>query len=682
MTFDDLVRRFDATPSGAGYMARCPVHEDDKPSVSISRQGDKILIKCHAGCETEDVVRAKNLTMKDLFFGSNGNRTSVVATYEYRDAGGTVRYRKQRYADKQFFFAKPDGRGGWIASAKENGGKPVLGGVARLPYRLDDLREQVEGSSEVFRVYVVEGEKDVDRLWSLGLPATTNDAGAGKWKDTYAQQLKDVGATEVVCIPDDDDPGRLHMQAVAASCHAAGLTVRLVELPGEHPKGYDVSDWLDDGHDAAKLLALCAATAPYVPPNENEMPEVESPPAAVPVAYAFAHAFSPDHFVTTWINHFSQQCDAALEFHEAAALVSLAAATPTLTARTSGSADGLRTNLYILLVGDPGRSRKSTAKDYAIQTVRHALPNVLLPEQMTQESFVESLTHSNGGSALWAIDEFTDTLSKIVNATYLAGMRGLLLELYARTDYTYRRVSKSAKKQEDHFAVRNVALSLIGCATPTIFQNLDGTAVGSGLLTRFAIVMPEGKPSRLPQFELTDDPIPARLVKWLHDVSLRTTRQTVTFLPGVLERLDDAVDKPLDESADRCQMTVRMGVMARKVAILSAAGREGTFELEGAPLTVGLADAEAAIQVVSRWIAYAQAFEARTEESSFEVKVQRCIAIVKGRTINRREVARKVHVSAKELLEIEKTLEQREQVEVLQSKPPTGRPSTMWRWLP
>jgi hypothetical protein len=425
----------------------------------------------------------------------------------------------------------------------------------------------------------------------------------------------------------------------------------------------------------AVLAAVCSVTPDFDPEAVDETP----PLVHVAPSYAFEPAFPPGHFVTQWIGHFKTQCDAALEFHEAAALVALAAATPSLIARISGSADGLRTNLNILLIGDAGRTRKSTAKDYAVETLRRALPHVLLPEQMTQESFVESLTLCNGGAALWAIDEFTDTLSKIVNATYLAGMRGLLLELYARTDYTYRRVSKGAKKHEDNFTIRNVTLSVIGCATPTLFQQLDSTAVGSGLLTRFAIVMPESKPPRLPQFALQEETVPNALVQWLHDISKR--RQDVVFEPGVLERLDEDIDKPLDESADRCSMTVRAGVMARKVAMLSAAGQKATFALENTPLTVTLGDAEAAIRVVTRWIGYAQKFEARTEESSFEVKVQKCLAIVKGRTINRREVTQRVHVPAKELLEIEKTLEQRELIEVIQRKPPTGRPSTTWRWV-
>src|SRR5262249_34994227 len=154
-------------------------------------------------------------------------------------------------------------------------------------------------------------------------------------------------------------------------------------------------------------------------------------------------------------------------------------------------------------------------------------PSVLLPEQMSQEGFVEALADRNGGAALWTIDEFTDALTKMVKANHLAGMRGLLLEMFARTDYTYRRVSKSAPKKDesdervqDAFSVQGVSLSVLGCATPTLFQSLDNTAVGSGLLTRFAIVMPDSKPPRIPQYALDSaDVIPNDFVTWLHRIS-------------------------------------------------------------------------------------------------------------------------------------------------------------------
>ena len=50
-------------------------------------------------------------------------------------------------------------------------------GVRRVLYRLPELLARPDEP-----VYVVEGEKDADRLASMGLLATTNSGGAGKWQ--------------------------------------------------------------------------------------------------------------------------------------------------------------------------------------------------------------------------------------------------------------------------------------------------------------------------------------------------------------------------------------------------------------------------------------------------------------------------------------------------------------------
>lgn len=51
-----------------GWTAHCPAHDDETPSLSIKEGDDgRVLMKCHAGCESEAVVAAVGLTMADLF---------------------------------------------------------------------------------------------------------------------------------------------------------------------------------------------------------------------------------------------------------------------------------------------------------------------------------------------------------------------------------------------------------------------------------------------------------------------------------------------------------------------------------------------------------------------------------------------------------------------------------------
>jgi hypothetical protein len=59
----DKVRR-----NGDRFTARCPAHEDRSPSLSGQRTGDnRLLLHCHAGCRTEDVVAAVGYRLADLF---------------------------------------------------------------------------------------------------------------------------------------------------------------------------------------------------------------------------------------------------------------------------------------------------------------------------------------------------------------------------------------------------------------------------------------------------------------------------------------------------------------------------------------------------------------------------------------------------------------------------------------
>src|SRR5262249_9860731 len=70
-----------------------------------------------------------------------------------------------------------------------------------------------------------------------------------------------AGAKQIAVTADHDQPGYAHAHRVASSCLGAGLTVKLIRLPGVPEKG-DVSDFLDT-HSRDELIALVKATAPF-----------------------------------------------------------------------------------------------------------------------------------------------------------------------------------------------------------------------------------------------------------------------------------------------------------------------------------------------------------------------------------------------------------------------------------
>jgi hypothetical protein len=177
-----------------------------------------------------------------------------AAVYRYFDAVCVLRYAVVRRPGKRFSVRRPNGQGGWVTNMQ---------GVRRVLYRLPKLL----AADPERPVFVVEGEKDVDRLWRRGLVATTNPFGAGKWREEYSPYLED---RRVVILHDNDDKGRRHALQVARSVLPVAAWVKWVELPGVGPKE-DISDWLAAGNTAAALLQLVEQTPPLQPADLDRL---------------------------------------------------------------------------------------------------------------------------------------------------------------------------------------------------------------------------------------------------------------------------------------------------------------------------------------------------------------------------------------------------------------------------
>jgi hypothetical protein len=85
----------------------CPAHDDNKASLSVSEAEDgRALVHCHAGCETEDVLEAIGLRVRDLFPDNS-------MAWEIRDTDGTLKAIHRRKdnpdGDKRMWWCLPDG---------------------------------------------------------------------------------------------------------------------------------------------------------------------------------------------------------------------------------------------------------------------------------------------------------------------------------------------------------------------------------------------------------------------------------------------------------------------------------------------------------------------------------------------------------------------------------------------
>lgn len=241
---DVLSRIKNVKPQGTGHTGSCPAHEDKNNSLSVSVGADrKILLYCHAGCDTEQIVNAIGIKLEDLFEEKpkEPEKKKIVAEYEYRDLSGNVIHKTIRYEPKGFSQCAKCQDGTWKYSLKD---------VKTVLYNLKEVAESVESGKIIF---VVEGEKDCDNMKMLGYTATTSPMGAGKWKDEYSDYL--TGAN-VIIIPDNDETGKKHSLQVANSLLGKARSIKIIDLSKETdmPTKSDVTDFF-------KMLGKKVATS-------------------------------------------------------------------------------------------------------------------------------------------------------------------------------------------------------------------------------------------------------------------------------------------------------------------------------------------------------------------------------------------------------------------------------------
>jgi KaiC/GvpD/RAD55 family RecA-like ATPase len=120
------LQKVKATSSGK-WMACCPAHPDQTPSLSVSLGDDeRILLHCHAGCSIESVLDVLQLEMKDLFptpFKAVKSHKKIHAksTVEEGFSGTWDEYLKNPYPDLpglidwEELFNKPPFMQEWLA---------------------------------------------------------------------------------------------------------------------------------------------------------------------------------------------------------------------------------------------------------------------------------------------------------------------------------------------------------------------------------------------------------------------------------------------------------------------------------------------------------------------------------------------------------------------------------------
>ncbi|XZO02886.1 MAG: DUF3987 domain-containing protein [Microcoleus sp.] len=157
----------------------------------------------------------------------------LVRVVRFDDGKGS----KADWTQQSWGKCKSSRQTGWIGGTK---------GVERenIPvYRYAEVKKAIANNELIF---IVEGESCADILWGLGLAATCNIGGSGKWRSSDTTDLE--GAKVVIC-PDRDEPGIKHANLLHQEFPDALWLYAYPDSPAWNnlPKsqGLDIKDWMD-----------------------------------------------------------------------------------------------------------------------------------------------------------------------------------------------------------------------------------------------------------------------------------------------------------------------------------------------------------------------------------------------------------------------------------------------------
>lgn len=268
MTINELISLiegktgFGAKKSGRVYSLRCPAHDDTTPSLSVSEGDDgKILVNCFSGCSYENICASLGIEITSLFptkLGDEHGSTRQRTEYPYRDENGLTLFSKIRVEPgfkgktKSFYWERINEKGEIIKN---------IDGCRKILYRLPEVLKAVQEGKTIF---LVEGEKDADKLVQYGLVTTTAPESL-KWPDNFTGVLQNC---DVVLLYDMDKTGIERRDLLCKSLHGKVKRLRVIDLPGleyQESHGKDVSDWLAEGNTISRLLEILTSTTDYSP---------------------------------------------------------------------------------------------------------------------------------------------------------------------------------------------------------------------------------------------------------------------------------------------------------------------------------------------------------------------------------------------------------------------------------
>jgi CRISPR-associated protein Cmr3 len=213
-----------------GELSICNRDQPPAPGWEATSKADKDGKIYYAPIQQKKAIRPRQTRYWE-YRARDGSPLVRVVRFDDGEGG------KPQWSQQSWGKCKRTKQMGWIGGTE---------GIARedIPiYRYAEIQQAIANNE---LIYLVEGEACADIFWKLGLAATCNIGGSGKWRNTDTSDLQ--GARTVI-VPDRDQPGIKHAELLHQEFPGALWLYPFPEskawenLP--ESKGLDIADWVE-----------------------------------------------------------------------------------------------------------------------------------------------------------------------------------------------------------------------------------------------------------------------------------------------------------------------------------------------------------------------------------------------------------------------------------------------------
>lgn len=274
----------------SGYYTNCVFHNDKTPSLRLSDKGNRAIYHCFGCGEQGDIInfickmenidnitalrKAYDILGRELKYSTindnkvenfknfiKTNQSTIIKNketynleeiYIYFDEDKKPLYCKIKYKNlfgKKHFITKSLIE---MDIGYKYGDHKYFEQCKKVLYNLLEIKKAISKDDWIF---FVEGEKDVETLSKINLPATT--ICTKKWKSSYDEDLKNA---KVIFIGDSGRSGQEFKNFIVEKLKKCCKGLKIIDLPGLENigdgKNKDITDWLESGKTSKELLQI------------------------------------------------------------------------------------------------------------------------------------------------------------------------------------------------------------------------------------------------------------------------------------------------------------------------------------------------------------------------------------------------------------------------------------------